>query len=94
MVTRRRRLESGKNQHYVRVWNCVLSMSGSSIGITSLPGPECGSSPPPVLLLVFGLRRVCFPPVLVRTARRLLVEALRGVLVSVTGHPRGGAPGP
>ena len=35
--------------------------------------------------------RAYFPPVLVRTARRLLVEALgdseRGVLVSVTGLP-------
>ena len=37
-----------------------------------------------------------FPPVLVRTGRRLPVQALgeRGVLVSVTGYPRGGAPGP
>ena len=33
---------------------------------------------------------------LVRTARRLPVEALgeSGVLVTVTGYPRGGAPGP
>ena len=46
--------------------------------------------------LVFGLWRICFPPVLVRTGRRLPVQALgeRGVLVSVTGYPRGGAPGP
>jgi hypothetical protein len=45
---------------------------------------------------VFGLWRSCFPPVLVRTGRRLPVQALgeRGVLVSVTGYPRGGAPGP
>ena len=45
---------------------------------------------------VFGLWRVFFPPVLVRTGRRLPVQALgeRGVLVSVTGYPRGGAPGP
>ena len=45
---------------------------------------------------VFGLWRVRFPPVLVRTGRRLPVQALgeRGVLVSVTGYPRGGAPGP
>ena len=46
--------------------------------------------------LVFGLWRVRFPPVLVRTGRRLPVQALgeRGVWVSVTGYPRGGAPGP
>ena len=44
--------------------------------------------------MVFGLWRVCFPPVLVRTGRRLPVQALgeRGVLVSLTGYPRGGAP--
>ena len=44
----------------------------------------------------FGLWRVRFPSVLVRTGRRLTVQALgeRGVLVSVTGYPRGGAPGP
>ena len=44
----------------------------------------------------FGLWSVCFPPALVRTARRLPVEALceSGVLVSLTGYPRGGAPGP
>ena len=49
------------------------------------------------LFLTFGLWRVCFPPVLSRPARRrLLVEVLRrgGVLVAVTGYPRGGAPGP
>ena len=47
-------------------------------------------------LAVFGLWRICFPPVLVRTGRRLPVQALgeRGVLVSLTGYPRGGAPGP
>ena len=47
-------------------------------------------------LVVFGLWRVRFPPVLVRTGRRLPVQALgeRGVLVSLTGYPRGGAPGP
>jgi hypothetical protein len=35
--------------------------------------------------IVFGLWRVCFPPVLIRTARRLPVEALRrgGVWVTV-----------
>ena len=40
----------------------------------------------------FGLWSVRFPPVLVRTGRRLPVQALgeRGVLVSVTGYPRGG----
>ena len=44
----------------------------------------------------FGLWSVCFPPALVRTARRLPVEALceSGVLVSLAGYPRGGAPGP
>jgi hypothetical protein len=43
---------------------------------------------------LFG--RIRFPPVLVRTGRRLPVQALgeRGVLVTVTGYPRGGAPGP
>ena len=49
-----------------------------------------------VTVLVFGLWRIRFPPVLVRTGRRLPVQALgeRGVLVSLTGYPRGGAPGP
>ena len=44
----------------------------------------------------FGLWSFRFPPVLVRTGRRLPVQALgeRGVLVTVTGYPRGGAPGP
>ena len=44
----------------------------------------------------FGLWSVCFPPVLVRTGRRLPVQALgeRRVLVALTGYPRGGAPGP
>ena len=47
-------------------------------------------------LMVFGLWSVRFPLVLVRTGRRLPVQALgeRGVLVSLTGYPRGGAPGP
>jgi hypothetical protein len=46
--------------------------------------------------LTFGLWSVRFPPVLVRTGRRLPVQALgeRRVLVAVTGYPRGGAPGP
>jgi hypothetical protein len=46
--------------------------------------------------LAFGLWRVYFPPVLVRTGRRLPVQALgeRGVLVAATGYPRNGAPGP
>ena len=50
----------------------------------------------PILPQFFGLWRVCFPPVLVRTGRRLPVQALgeRGVWVSLTGYPRGGAPGP
>ena len=41
----------------------------------------------------FGLWRVRFPPVLVRTGRRLPVQALgeRRVLVALTGYPRGGA---
>ena len=45
---------------------------------------------------VFGLWRIFFPPVLVRTGRRLPVQALgeRRVWVAVTGYPRGGAPGP
>ena len=44
----------------------------------------------------FGLWSVLFPLVLVRTGRRLPVQALgeRRVLASVTGYPRGGAPGP
>ena len=44
----------------------------------------------------FGLWSVRFPLVLVRTGRRLPVQALgeRGVLVSVTGYPRGGTVGP
>ena len=44
----------------------------------------------------FGLWRVYFPPVLIRTDRRLLVQALgeRGVLVALTGYPRNGASGP
>ena len=46
--------------------------------------------------LVFGLWRMYFPPVLVRTGRRLPVQALgeRGVLVASTSYPRNGAPGP
>ena len=42
--------------------------------------------------LAFGLWSVRFPPVLVRTGRRLPVQALgeRRVLVSVTGYPRRG----
>ena len=45
---------------------------------------------------LFGLWRVRFPPVLVRTGRRLPVQALgeRRVWVALTGYPRGGAPGP
>ena len=45
---------------------------------------------------VFGLWSVRFPLVLVRTGRRLPVQALceRRVLVTLTGYPRGGAPGP
>ena len=41
----------------------------------------------------FGLWSFRFPPVLVRTGRRLPVQALgeRRVLVAVTGYPRGGA---
>ena len=47
-------------------------------------------------LLEGGLWSFRFPLVLVRTGRRLPVQALgeRGVLVSLTGYPRGGAPGP
>ena len=46
--------------------------------------------------LGFGLWSVRFPLVLVRTGRRLPVQALceRRVLVALTGYPRGGAPGP
>ena len=46
--------------------------------------------------LDFGLWSFRFPLVLVRTGRRLPVQALgeRRVLVAVTGYPRGGAPGP
>ena len=44
----------------------------------------------------FGLWSFRFPLVLVRTGRRLPVQALceRRVLVALTGYPRGGAPGP
>ena len=46
----------------------------------------------------FGLWRVCFPPCLVRPGRRLPVQGLSegslGFLVSLTGYPRNGAPGP
>ena len=47
-------------------------------------------------LSLFGLWSVRFPPALVRTARRLPVEALgeSGALVALTGYPRDGAPGP
>ena len=47
-------------------------------------------------IMIIGLWSVRFPPVLVRTGRRLPVQALgeRRVLVTVTGYPRGGAPGP
>ena len=50
----------------------------------------------PCLLCGFGLWSVRFPLVLVRTGRRLPVQALceRRVLVALTGYPRGGAPGP
>jgi len=43
-----------------------------------------------------GLWSFRFPLVLVRTGRRLPVQALgeRRVLVALTGYPRGGAPGP
>ena len=46
--------------------------------------------------LDFGLWSFRFPPVLVRTGRRLPVQALgeRRVWVALTGCPRGGAPGP
>ena len=49
-----------------------------------------------VTLLIFGLWSFRFPLVLVRTGRRLPVQALceRRVLVALTGYPRGGAPGP
>ena len=49
-----------------------------------------------IACVLFGLWSVRFPLVLVRTGRRLPVQALgeRRVLVSVTGYPRGGAPGP
>ena len=47
---------------------------------------------------IFGLWRVCFPPCLVRPGRRLPVQGLSegslGFLVSLTGYPRNGAPGP
>jgi len=44
----------------------------------------------------FGLWSFRFPLVLVRTGRRLPVQALceRRVVVALTGYPRGGAPGP
>ena len=59
----------------------------------------CGHEPRPAALSlsqIFGLWSVRFPLVLVRTGRRLPVQALceRRVLVALTGYPRGGAPGP
>ena len=59
-------------------------------------GVSGGSTKSSIASESFGLWRICFPPVLVRTGRRLPVQALgeRGVLVSLTGYPRGGAPGP
>ena len=49
-----------------------------------------------IILPDFGLWSVRVPLVLVRTGRRLPVQALceRRVLVALTGYPRGGAPGP
>ena len=66
------------------------------LGQPQLNVPRERSRPRGRPLQPFGLWRICFPPVLVRTGRRLPVQALgeRGVLVSVTGYPRGGAPGP
>ena len=65
---------------------------GASV-VISPAGPGRGNPSGP---RGFGLWSVCFPPALVRTARRLPVEALceSGVLVSVAGYPRGGAPEP
>ena len=62
----------------------------------TVPVTADASDPPSLAGPGFGLWRIRFPPVLVRTGRRLPVQALgeRGVLVSLTGYPRGGAPGP
>ena len=77
---------------------------GAPIGVTRLGSPAsprivpvdaaaCRAAGP---IEFFGLWRVRFPPVLVRTGRQLPVQALgeRGVWVALTGYPRGGAPGP
>ena len=93
--------ESG---HQVRISKLPLGLRNSP---TLAPQGWRGPSVPPLVspsggahmgvqVPVFGLWRVRFPPVLVRTGRRLPVQALgeRGVLVTVTGYPRGGAPGP
>ena len=69
-------------------WLAIGGRCGACV-LSQLVGTVTGS-------LGFGLWSVCFPPALVRTARRLPVEALceSGVLVSLAGYPRGGAPGP
>ena len=56
----------------------------------SIPPTPVHHTPVRLPYLLFGLWRVRFPPVLVRTGRRLPVQALgeRRVLVSVTGYPR------
>ena len=66
---------------------CAARMRvGASLMPRKAPEPRLG----------FGLWSVYFPPVLVRTGRRLPVQALgeRRVWVALTGYPRGGAPGP
>ena len=68
-----------------------------SVRLRHLTPAEVHREPPtPPPAHPFGLWSVRFPPALVRTARRLPVEALceSGVLVSLAGYPRGGAPGP
>ena len=71
------------------LWSREGCMGATAIRVLSNEFVSCRTT-------AFGLWRICFPPVLVRTGRRLPVQALgeRGVLVSVTGYPRGGAPGP
>ena len=70
-----------------RARQAAAAAASESTGTMRLGQARRGLGP-----LAFGLWRVRFPPVLVRTGRRLPVQALgeRRVLVSVTGYPRGG----
>ena len=74
----------GLGRRACAAWACAVALAA-----LLAPGARPGS-------VQFGLWSVCFPPVLVRTGRRLPVQALgeRRVWVTLTGYPRDGAPGP